>query len=114
MPVVFFPDEFTPANYNNPELVDRFRVSAQKAIGEANVVASEPLMVGEDFSNFGQTEHKVPTVLYWLGTVTQEKIDRGNLPGLHSPFYYPEPETSIKTGVEVTTQALLDLFNSKN
>lgn len=114
MPVVFFPDEFTPANYNNPELVDRFRVSAQKAIGEANVVASEPLMVGEDFSNFGQTEHKVPTVLYWLGTVTQEKIDQGNLPGLHSPFYYPEPETSIKTGVEVTTQALLDLFNSKN
>lgn len=114
MPVVYFPDEFTPANYNNPELVDRFRTSAAKAIGEGNVIASEPLMVGEDFSNFGQTEHKVPTVLYWLGTVTQDKIDQGNLPGLHSPFYYPEPEQSIQTGVEVTSQALIDLFNSKN
>jgi hippurate hydrolase len=111
MPEVTFPEDFTPANYNNPDLVDKMVQSAGKAIGTQNVVESEPLMVGEDFSLYGHTTEKVPTVLYWLGTVTQEKINNNNLPGLHSPYYYPEPEKSIETGVQVSTNALIDLFN---
>jgi len=74
------------------------------------VIYAEPQMVGEDFSCYGSTEHKVPTVLYWLGTVTQEKIDAGDLPGLHSPFYAPTPEETLMTGIKVNTQAMLDLM----
>jgi len=112
MPEIVVPEYFTPANYNNPDLVDLMINSASEAIGEENVVESEPLMLGEDFALYGHTKEKVPTVLFWLGTVPQEKIDTDDLPGLHSPYYYPEPEQSIETGVQVVTNSLLDLFNS--
>jgi hippurate hydrolase len=105
---------FTPANYNNPELVDKLTVSAGKAIGKDQVIYAEPLMVGEDFSQFGQTEHKVPTVLFWLGTVPDTRMKSGDLPGLHSPYYFPEPELSILTGISVTTQSLVDIFNKNS
>ncbi len=113
MPKVIIPEKFTPANYNNPDLVDRLTASAGSVIGEENVVYAEPQMVGEDFACYGTTEDKVPTVLYWLGTVGPDRMASGDLPGLHSPYYYPEPKASIQTGVKVTTQGILDLFNSK-
>lgn len=113
MPEVIIPEVFTPANYNNPELVDKLTASANNAIGKENVIYAEPQMVGEDFSRFGTTKHKVPTVLYWLGTVPDERMKSGDLPGLHSPFYYPEPKASIETGIKVTSQGLIDLFNQK-
>ncbi len=111
MPVVTIPDTYTPANYNNPELVDQMKSSAAKVIGKDNVVYAEPQMVGEDFSRYGQTEHKVPTVLFWLGTVPEARVKSGDMPGLHSPFYYPDPEKTIETGVGVVSQSLLDMFN---
>ena len=110
MPEVIIPDVYTPANYNYPEMVAKLKSSASRAIGSQNVVYAEPQMVGEDFSRYGQTEHKVPTVLFWLGTVTDEKIKANDLPGLHSPYYFPEPQQSIETGVTVMTTLLTDLF----
>jgi len=114
MPEVTFPGQFTPANYNTPELVDRMVASASNAIGKDNVIYAEPQMVGEDFSLFGQTPEKVPTVLFWLGTVPDERMQSGNLPGLHSPYYYPQPEKSIETAVKVVSTSMIDLFNSEN
>ena len=110
MPEVVIPDVYTPSNYNNPELVAQIETSARKVIGEDNVLYAAPQMVGEDFARYGKTEDQVPTVLFWLGTVSQGKIDSGDLPGLHSPFYYPEPSESISTGVSVVSQSLIDLF----
>lgn len=112
-PEVIIPDDFTPANYNDPQMTERIKKAAANVIGAENVKYAEPQMVGEDFACYGRsTEHKVPTVLYWLGTVTQEKIDNGDLPGLHSPYYYPDPENTIASGIKVNTAALLDLFNN--
>ena len=113
MPEVTFPEDFTPANFNNHDLVDKLSASAFTAIGAENVLKEEPLMLGEDFALFGNTEHKVPTVMFWLGTVPEERMRTGNLPGLHSPFYYPEPALSIETGVHVVSTSLIDLFNQK-
>ncbi|MDX1407259.1 MAG: amidohydrolase [Saprospiraceae bacterium] len=113
LPEVTIPDQFTPANYNDPDLVDRLTASAGKAIGADNVIYAEPQMVGEDFSCYGSTEHGVPTVLFWLGTVPDERMASGDLPGLHSPFYYPDPEPTITTGVAVVCQSLLDLFHGE-
>jgi len=110
MPEVIIPEVFTPANYNHPELVDRMVASASKAIGEAQVIEAEPLMVGEDFARYGKTKHKVPTVLFWLGTAPEERIKSGQLPGLHSPHYFPEMKQTLETGIEVVSQSLLDLF----
>lgn len=111
MPEVIIPETYTPANYNHPEMVKNIKASASKMIGEKNVVYAEPQMVGEDFARFGQTDDKVPSVLYWLGTVPDERMNSGEeLPGLHSPYYYPDPSKSIETGVSVNTQVLLDLM----
>ena len=117
-PAVIIPQTFTPANFNNAALVDQLSASAGKAIGEANVVKADPQMVAEDFSRYGKTEHNIPTALFWLGTVPPErteKVAKGEMamPGLHSPFYYPAVETSIVTGVKVTSTSLMDLFASK-
>ena len=112
MPEVTIPDDFTPANYNNPELVEKFRTSARNIINEENVIVAEPQMVGEDFSMYGKTKEEVPTILFWLGTVPAERMEAENLPGLHSPFYYPEVEKTIVTGVSVMTQVLVDLFTA--
>jgi len=111
MPEVIFDDSSTPANYNNPILTAALQKSANEAIGTANVIDAEPQMVGEDFSRFGSTEHKVPTVLYWLGTVPDKRMKTGDLPGLHSPFYFPEIEKSLTTAIKVNTQTMMDLFN---
>lgn len=110
MPVVTIPDVYTPANLNNSDLVDLMTDAAGKSIGNVNVVESEPMMVGEDFSRYGQTKEKVPTVLYWLGTAPPERLVSGNIPGLHSPYYFPIPESSIKTAVKVNMEILLALF----
>ena len=110
MPEVIIPDIFTPANYNEPKLTKIITAVAQKAIGTDNVAYAEPLMLGEDFARYGNTEHKVPTVLYWLGTVPEDRRESGDLPGLHSPYYYPEIETSLKTGIKVNTEVLMDLL----
>lgn len=117
-PEVIVLPQFTPANFNNSALVDRLYSSVEKTIGSQNIVESQPQMVGEDFSRYGKTEHKIPTALFWLGTAPAERLQKvadGEmaLPGLHSPFYYPEVETSITTGVKVTTTSLIDLFNGK-
>lgn len=114
MPEVTIPEDFTPANYNHPDLVDKMVTSASKAIGKENVIKSEPLMIGEDFSRYGQTDHRVPTVLFWLGTVPEKRVESEYYPGLHSPFYYPDPEKSIETGVSVVSKSLIDLFNEKS
>lgn len=110
MPKVTYNESYTPANLNYPEMVDQLKVAAEKVIGLENIVDAEPQLVAEDFARYGQTEDRVPTVLYWLGTVPDERLDAEMLPGLHSPFYYPAPKKSIQTGVGVSTQLLLDLL----
>ena len=114
-PEVIIPESSTDPNYNHPELVDRMVHSATASIGEQNVWEAAPQMVAEDFSRYGQTEHKVPTVLYWLGTVPPERMEAArngaSIPALHSAFYFPDPRSSIQTGVKVTSQILIDLMS---
>lgn len=111
LPIVIIPDQYTPSNYNNPDLTARVRNSASTAIGKDMVRLAEPVMGAEDFAVYGATEDKVPCVILWLGTVPKERMKSGNLPGLHSPFYYPDPVKSLETGVTVMSQSLLDLMN---
>ena len=115
-PEVKVSESYTPANYNDPALVDKLVAISSEAIGEDNVVEAAPLMVGEDFSRYGRTKEDVPTVLLWLGTVTPDRIETfekkgADLPGLHSPFYYPNPDKSIRTGVKVMASSIIDMMN---
>jgi len=114
LPVVSLKNEFTPATYNDPELLARLRGSLGSWIGEKNVVTSEPVMGGEDFSEYGRTEDKIPICIFWLGAVEPEAVKASeksgeSLPSLHSSLFAPDPEPTIKTGVANLVSAVLEL-----
>jgi len=77
------------------------------------VLERPPVLGGEDFSRYGRAG--VPVFLYFLGTVAPERVvlaaKEGNtpLPSLHSPFYAPVPEPSIRTGVLTMSMAVMNL-----
>jgi amidohydrolase len=115
MPVVKLGDEFTPATYNDPELTRRVVKVAGAWLGEGNVFSRKPQMGGEDFGRYARTGHKVPICMFWLGSVNPEAVKESlktgkTLPSLHSPFFAPVPEPTIKTGVTTMTAAVLDLM----
>ena len=118
MPVVEVKDEYTPALWNDPALVDRGVGVMKRTIGEANVIEVSKEMGGEDFARYGRTEHKIPSFMIRLGVVPQAKWDayqRGEttLPSLHSPFFAPDPNKSIDTGVKALTAMALDLLSKR-
>jgi hippurate hydrolase len=118
LPLVTVRDQFTPFTYNNITLTRRLTTSFKRVLGPANVVATPPSMVGEDFSRYGRTDAKVPICMFWLGTVDPKKIAESQekntpLPGLHSSKFAPLPEPTIKTGILAMTTAVMDLFNQK-
>jgi hypothetical protein len=52
--------------------------------------------------------------MIWLGSVPAEKIRSGQTPPtIHSPFYYPDPEPTIKTGVTTLVAGVLDLLKKE-
>jgi hippurate hydrolase len=116
MPVVTVKDEFTPATYNTPELVERVVGVLRKTVGEQNVLKREPVMGGEDFSRYGREEPKIPIFMYRLGSIPPQRIAESKKPGgkplpsLHSATYLPEPKATIRTGVTTMTAAAIDLL----
>jgi len=108
-------DEHTPATYNDPALTRRLAARWTSLLGAGNVVTAERRMAGEDFSRYSLDDHSIPTCLFWLGAADPAKIAASRrsgigLPGLHSPFFAPPPEPTIRTGIKAMTAAALDLL----
>jgi amidohydrolase len=107
--------ESVPALENDANLTERVRQSFQSAIGTENVLPMEPVMGGEDFSQYGLAG--VPIVMYRLGVVSPERLERfkqlgQNPPSLHSPFFYPDPKESLETGIKTMVSATVDLMQN--
>ncbi|MEP3388146.1 MAG: amidohydrolase [Reichenbachiella sp.] len=113
VPEVIYKPDHTPSNYNEPALVAKIKACAAEAIGESNVLYAEPQMLAEDFSRFGRTKDQVPCALFWLGTVSEENWDKGFKPGLHSPYYAPDAQGSIETGVNMMSTVLLNMLSQE-
>ncbi len=115
-PVMDVKDDYTPSLYNDPALTGRLSSVIRNALGASRVVEAQPTMGGEDFSRFGRTNDKIPGMLFWLGAVSQNKIDAAQrtggpaLPALHSSGFAPEPDLTIATGVKAMTAAALDIL----
>ncbi len=107
--------EFTPSTYNHPELAEAAADVFRRAIGAGNVVTREPVMGGEDFSRFSMAT-KNPGFIFWLGSVRRDIFEASQdpegtpLPSLHSSKYFPDPEPSIRTGVNCMTSLTLSLL----
>lgn len=113
-PVVNVADEFTPALYNDPALTRKIAETGRGWFGTERVQTLLPTMGGEDFSEYGRTEDKIPICQFWLGIVSPEQnaeaLKAGKpLPSLHSPFFRPLPGPSLRTAVTSLTAAVLEL-----
>jgi amidohydrolase len=106
--------QVTPATYNDPKLTERLASVFRKTFGEDNVVAVPPAMVSEDFGAFG-LQQSIPAVMFWLGAVDPAKMKQSRetgsqLPSLHSPFFAPAPEPTLRTGIKAMTTVVMDLM----
>jgi len=115
LPIIKVKENYTPATYNNPELMHRLVAVFDDWLGKGTCIERPSQMGGEDFGRYGRTEHKVPICIYWLGAASPASVKRalqtgGTLPSLHSPIFAPDAEHTIKTGVTATVAGLLDLF----
>jgi hippurate hydrolase len=106
--------EFTPAMLNDPALTRKTVAVFKEVLGEDKVHERPPVMGGEDFSRYGR-EGKMPTLIYFLGTFSPQRVAQAEKPGsrplpsLHSDLFYPVPEPTIRTGVLTMSLAVLNL-----
>ncbi len=117
-PLVVVKDEYTPAMYNDPTLtavaVDVFR----DALGADNVVEKKAQMGGEDFGRYARTL-QVPGLMYRLGAVARETYDASlkeggaPLPSVHSSRFLPDPEPTLRTGLQSMGNLALNLLARK-
>ena len=96
-------------------MTQRVRRAVENRLGTKHVITRDPTMGAEDFAEYGLTKEKVPLCFFWLGTqrlqVVTEAAEKGEtLPSLHSPFFRPVPEPTIKTGILALTSAALELL----
>jgi hippurate hydrolase len=108
-------DQYTPATYNNPELTKRVTATLKSAIGAANVVAKDPTMGGEDFSEYSLPDHSIPAFMFNVGAVDPAKSAESKksgkpLPSLHSSKFAPVPEPTLRTGLIGMVSAVLELM----
>lgn len=104
-------EESIPPVINDPELTLRLEGVLEESIGVDHLLKMEPLMVGEDFGQYGLTPEDVPICLMWLGSIDPDKIASGEpVPGLHTAYYYPAYQATIRTGVEGMVQMLMNLL----
>jgi hippurate hydrolase len=118
MPEVSVSGDYTPATYNDPQLTERVVGVFREWFGETNVIRKKPSMGGEDFSEFGRTEDRIPIFMFVVGGVKPEALAASEksgkpLPSLHSPLWAPDPEPTIKTGVTAMVAAVMDLMRPK-
>ena len=105
--------EGTPSLFNDEDLASRIVPIFKAALGPENVEQTEPSMGGEDFSQYGRAG--IPILMFGLGTVKQSRLDayrnQGQQPpSLHSPYYYPDAEESLTTGIKAMSAAALELL----
>jgi hippurate hydrolase len=104
--------EYTPALVNHARLSAKMVPLLKEVVGADRIHERPPSMGGEDFSRFRLAG--VPTFYYFLGSVAPERYEASRkgghaLPPTHSPFYYPVPEPTIRTGVLTMSLAVLEL-----
>ncbi len=107
--------ESTPATYNDPALTQRVKAACEQALGAENVLPWPQIMASEDFGHFGLENRQIPCCIFWLGAADPAKVAASKesgtpLPSLHSAWFAPLPEPTLRTGVKAMTSAVLDLL----
>ncbi len=107
--------EFTDSVYNDPALAERLRAPLEAALGKDKVITEGPITPSEDFSYF--TAQGVPGFYFSLGGADPEKLAQAKtagttLPSNHSPFFAPDVDPALHTGIVAEVAVLRNLLNT--
>lgn len=113
LPEVKANDTYTPVLMNHEAVTKKLESLFVQTFGKDRFKERKPTMGGEDFSRYGMTAEKIPICMFWLGATPAEKVREAEktnqpLPSLHSPFFRPDPEPTIVTGVTAMTLSVLE------
>jgi hippurate hydrolase len=114
-PTVFVdPKQSAQSLYNDPALIERLGGALRRTLGQANVVASEPIMPSEDFGAFGRAAG-IPSALLWVGAAEPGSLAKATAAGTtvagpHTAGFTPDRERTIRTGVAALTLSVLELL----
>lgn len=105
--------EATDPLYNDPTLATRLRATLESALGKDNVMVAQPYTGSEDYAFF--VEQGIPSFFYWLGGAEPQKFAEAaaggpQLPSNHSPFFAPDLDPSLRTGITAEVAILRDLL----
>lgn len=96
-----------PRCYNDPAEAQKLIPILRAAVGEEDVFVVPPVMGSEDFGLLADSIG-VPSVYWFFGAYCQERLDSEDpLPGNHSPFFAPDLEGTLETGVRTAVAALM-------
>jgi len=101
--------------YNDPELAQRLRAPLEATLGKENVVTAEPVTPSEDFSYY--VKEGVPGFYFSLGGADPGKFAEAkaagtSLPSNHSPFFAPDVDPALRTGIAAEVAVLRNLLNT--
>jgi hippurate hydrolase len=100
---------------NDAGVAERTGAVFKAAFGDKATVSPAPINPSEDYSEF--IIAGVPSLFFSLGGIAPERIAAAKakgetIPGNHNPYFAPDPEPSIRTGVEAMTLAVLNAMGS--
>ncbi|MFZ0687085.1 MAG: amidohydrolase [Terriglobales bacterium] len=106
--------EWTDSVYNDPALAERLRTPLEAALGKGNVITTEPITPSEDYAFF--VEQGVPSLYMSLGGADPQKYAESKsngvmLPSNHSPYFAPDVDPALHTGIETEVTVLRYLLN---
>lgn len=105
------PIETTPPTINDRTTAERVLAAVTEEMGEGFVQLTPRNGMGaEDFAYFVQPGLDVKGVYFAVGGTPPGKVE--DAPSHHSPFFVIEPEPSIKSGVEATVIAAIELLRT--
>jgi len=107
--------DYTPATINTDKLTASTADLFTRRFGAERVIRTKPVMGGEDFGRYHRADPSIESLIFWVGGVPADKWretggDATRLPSLHSPFWAPDAEAVIATGVEATVTAALGVL----
>ena len=108
--------EWTDAVFNDPALANRLRAPLETALGKQNVITEEPITPSEDYSYF--VEQGIPSLYFSLGGADPGKLAEAHksgtsLPSNHSPYFTPDVEPALRTGIAAEIAVLRCLLAAK-
>jgi hippurate hydrolase len=115
LPEVIISEEAYPPTFNDKKLARRLKSILSQNMGEDMLLAPAKLGMGAEDFGFFTTDPYIPSVYFNVGGTPKADFDQEKAGGTkvashHSPQFKISPEPSIRSGVEATVLALLDLM----